>query len=253
MLMRPIARFCVRNGVTIQQLIDAGKIALVEAARESLEVATKKTNVSRIAVMTGIHRRDVLRLTAQEVDSGEPVSLINRIVGLWEQHPEFVGPDGKPRVLTCEGEFNEFRKLARQVSQDLNHGTLIFELERIGVAKRTTKGLRLVNAALSIRRDDAQAYQLLAMDVDDLLNAVQDNVSTQNDIPHLHARTEYDNVPVEHIPEVRNWILNEGGKFHERLRNFIARFDRDANPKVSGTGRARVMVGTFSRTTGDKQ
>ena len=55
----PIARFLLRFGMTANEFGNLCRSAFVRAAAEEFERAGKKPNQSRIAVRTGLHRREV--------------------------------------------------------------------------------------------------------------------------------------------------------------------------------------------------
>lgn len=246
-IIRPVARFCIKHSLTIKELLEAAKIAMLEIAEEELERSGEKVNVSRLSVLTGIHRRDVMRLTREGDKLDDSQNLISRILGQWEHDPRFLTSSGSPRVLSLDGEDSEFKQLVELISKDLNPGTVLFQLERTGLVERSTRGLKLLRKVQSLQNDLAGGYQLLAADVEELSLAVQENLEGHQDIPHLHARTEYDNIFVKDIPEVRAWLLKEGSAFHERARDYLSKFDKDLNPSRSDPAGSKVVVGTFSR------
>ena len=246
-IIRPVARFSIKHSLTIKELLEAAKIAMLEIAEEELARGGEKVNVSRLSVLTGIHRRDVMRLTREGDKLEDSQNLISRILGQWEQDPRFVTASGAPRVLSVDGEDNEFKELVELISKDLNPGTVLFQLERTGLVERGPRGLKLLRKVQSLQDDIAAGYQLLASDVEELSLAVQENLEGSLETPHLHARTEYDNLFVKDIPEVRSWLLKEGTAFHERARTFLSKFDKDLNPSRKDPAGSRVVVGTFSR------
>ena len=245
LMLKPIARFCVRHSLTVRELLEAAKIALIEAAEEDMQTAKEKVNVSRLSVVTGIHRRDVMRLTQEAAEQAgeQPANLVTRIIGQWEQDKRFHSSAGKPKPLSDE----EFKQLVYLISQDLNAGTVLFQLERLGIVEKTKAGLRLVKKALSLQDDARQGYLLMARDLNDLGAAVQENLGGGRELPHLHARTEYDNVFQTSVPIIQRWLLEEGQSFHERLRRFLSKHDKDVNPSRGGDAGTRVIVTTYSR------
>jgi hypothetical protein len=65
---------------------------------------------------------------------------------------------------------------------------------------------------------------------------------------NLHARTVFDNVQVENLPELKRWIRTEGHEFHRRLREKLAELDNDINPQADRQGKkVAVVVGSFGR------
>jgi hypothetical protein len=55
----------------------------------------------------------------------------------------------------------------------------------------------------------------------------------------------YDNIPQEHIAAVRAAARKRGESAIDALVHDLAAHDRDATPRVDGTGRFRAMVGIY--------
>ena len=246
-LFKPVVRFAYRRGWKIQQLLELLKISLLTVAEEDIRHQGTEANVSRLSVATGLHRRDVMRLWRDESPPKTADNLLTKIIGQWQGARRFLTPRGKPRILSFEGRESEFAELVASITQDINSYTILFELERADLVERTDKGLRLKRPAFTPTREDIeQGLQLLTSDVDDLVQAVEENLYAPQSVPNLHIKTEYDNVPREAVPKIRELLINEGAAFHEKMRSLLAQSDRDINPKATGTGRARVAVGAFS-------
>lgn len=246
-VMKPVVRLCLRNSLHVQDVIESVKIAFIDAAREELESQEQKVNVSRLAAMTGMHRRDVMRIFRDEEVKEAPQGLVSRVIGHWQQNPKFQTKSGKARVLTFEGEDAEFQDLVKSVSNDLHPGTVLFELERIGAIKKVRGGVKLIARAYVPKGNLKEGLKLLANDTEDLMSAVENNLFEEKVVPNLHAKTEYDFIDPEAVPKIREWMLREGSALHQKARNFLAKFDTETNPNydepVAGV---RVVLGSFS-------
>lgn len=247
-MLQPIVRFCFRHSIAVQEIVETLKSTLIKVAGQMLEEQGEKVNVSRLSVITGLHRRDVIRLfkadTAQSRE--QPVNLISRIIGQWEQDGRFSTKSGKPRVLSYDGPESEFVQLVHLVSSDLHPGTILFQLERLKLVTRSKGGLQLLQGKFDVRLDLDRGYQTMAYDVNTLIDAVSENLSSYEESPHLHARTEYDNVFIQDLPTIKQWVLKEGAAFHKRARSYLSKFDKDINPHIKKEGGASVVIGTFS-------
>ncbi|WKZ56242.1 MAG: DUF6502 family protein [Bdellovibrionota bacterium] len=252
MVLKPLLRVCMRSQCTFQSIVDVVKVAFVEAAVEEIERTSTKVNVSRISVLTGLHRKDVtkiFRAGKTVLRSTEP--LMTRIIGQWEQDRRFCGKSGRPRVLSCTGDDSEFSRLVRSVTDDVSPGTVLFELERSGVAVRTAHGLKLSRRTMPTKANERDKVELLGRDIGSMLQACDENLSGPPSPPHAHLRTEYDNVRVSDIPALRAFINRSSEAFHKRIRSFIAKHDLDIRPARNGEevqGGGRVVVTTFSHT-----
>jgi hypothetical protein len=246
-MLRPIVRLCLRYGLGIQDLLEAMKVVLLGVAQEELERAQEKVNVSRLSVVTGLHRRDVTRIMDDIGGPTESVNLVSRVVTQWENSEEYLTKGGKPKTLSYEGEASEFSKLVKQVTKDIHFKGVLLQLERLNMVERTSHGLRLSAGAHDVRKDMEKGYHVLSQDLEDLSMAVEANISLEDDLPNLHARTEFDNIFVDALPEIRQWLLKEGSSFHQRARTFLSQFDRDVNPHIRNEAGQKVVITSFSR------
>ena len=247
-MLRPITGFCLARGIRFQDFVEIAKENFVASAKDQLDVRGLDASLSRVSAMTGLQRPEVRRLLARK-GSKDPKDLITRIVGQWERDRRFLDKRGKPKRLTTIGPSSELRKLVRLVSKDLNPHTVRFELERLGLITMEGDMARLAQVEFIAQGDPVKALQFGAEDVHDLLSAVQENAFISAERPNLHARTQYDNIPDQHLPAIKARLLQLGKQFHTQVRDLLSRFDRDINPSVRGeTGRNRVIVGTFSHT-----
>lgn len=140
-VLRPLARLAIDHGVQFGQLEELMKRAMIDAAIRSAEQPGRERAVpaSRISVMTGIHRKDVRRLTeapgldAVRADSTLAAMLFTRwMTGAAWQH------DGRPRVLPRRPPADggpSFESLARGTTTDVHPRTLLDELARLGLVE----------------------------------------------------------------------------------------------------------------------
>ena len=253
-LMKPVVRFCLRRSIGIQEFYSVAKIVFVSVADEEIGKTTSKINVSRISVMTGLNRGEVHRLYREkEPAPTQPLSLLGRVIGQWRHDPRFTTKAGEPRLLSFEGEGSEFQDLAHSVSKNVNHGTIFFELKRIGAVEETPKGLKLLKQIYGMGSDPKKGFELLAHDVDTMFNSIEENIEGEPKISNLHISTEYDNIVAKQMPVIRGWLITEGKAFHKKVRKFLSKYDKDVNPKLAKEhGGARVSVSAFSFTADKK-
>jgi Family of unknown function (DUF6502) len=249
LLLKPIIHFCVSNNIRLQEFEEIAKLSFIDVAKEKLEEQGESSSQSRLSVITGIHRRDINRLYVQKAEPKLSHNLLTRVIGQWRTDPEYLSKGRIPKALSVDGKESQFIDLVQSVSREANPYAVLFELERIGLVSRTEEGLTLRAEGFVPTGDAEQGLLLLARDASDLLAAVQDNVIDGVVPPHLHISTEFDNIPPSALLAIKQWFLDEGGKFHDRARRYLMKFDRDVSTttKKTESGRIRAVVGTFSR------
>ena len=246
-MLRSIIGFCLKRSINIQELLECAKSVYITEASKDILSRGEKPNISRLSVMTGMHRRDVMRILDGEDLLDRDTSIPSRVIGQWEQDKRFTTKTGQPRVITCDGDNSEFSRLVRAVSKDVHAGSVLFELLRTETVQREKNGIKLNKRVDSVRGDPEKGFRLLGNDVSDLIGAAEENIVSPDEIVNLHGRTEYDNIFEDKIPEIRKWLLKEGSAFHRRARAFLAKFDKDINTHVKKPAGAKVVLGTFSR------
>jgi hypothetical protein len=184
-VLRPLARMAIDHGVQFNQLEELTKQAMVEAALQAVrdEVGTGAAPISRLSVISGIHRKEVKRLVEtpdlSAVRSEQtPASEVHT---RWATMPEWLDADGSPRALPRrpqEAGIPSFETLARSVTTDVHPRTLLDELLRLGRVEinASTDMVRLRGDSLV---PDGRIEALLAFagaSVGDHLAAVRENL-----------------------------------------------------------------------------
>lgn len=250
LMLRPLVKFCMKGSHSLGEFLQVLKIVYVELAAEEMERSKQRISHSKLSIMTGVHRQDVKRIYEDgEVFTKKVPSLIPRIISTWESHADFTTKSNKPKVLRYDGESGEFAELVFFVSKNLHPGTILFELERTGMVSREGNKVRLTHDLYRNATQEEDRFHHLALNVETLLNAAEENLFEEQPIRNVNLRTDFDNIFVERIPAIRAWLLEESKIFHKRVREFLSQYDKDVNPDPSSdTAGARVVLGTYSVT-----
>lgn len=246
-VLGPVVTLCLRFGLKLQELIEVAKGSLVHAAMQRLTAEGAPLRTTALSLMTGVHRKDVDRIRLDAPPPPSQSNLIMKIMGLWQSHPDYITKQGLPRVLSESDEHDEFGALVRRVSKEINPKTIIRELERMSAIERTPRGIRLKDESFVPEGDWQSGWKIAEADMEDFLRCVEENIFTPQQPKHLHARTSYDNIDPAQLPEIKKWLVHEGLLFHQRVREYLSKHDKDTNPyhQFEGPG-ARVVVSAFS-------
>ena len=138
-LLQPLARIFLRFGRGYREFSELSKAAFVAVAAEDYGVHGRPTNVSRIAAMTGLTRKEVSRIRkrideckAAVTDRGTP---LREVLSAWRLSDEFRGENGEPAILPLTGKRGSFQSLVRQFAGDIPEGAMRKELQRIGAVR----------------------------------------------------------------------------------------------------------------------
>lgn len=230
-LLKPLLRLALRQGIYLQEFFEVAKRAAVDAAYDELVEQNLKVTTSALSLRTGLRRREVDRIFKREESKETPPSIAARVVGNWTIYDKFKRKSGGGRTLTFKGEDSEFGELVRTVSLDIHPGIVLRELETAGAVKRSARGLALVKQHFDARNDWAAANEILARDVQNLIEAVTENVNSDQDTPNLHGTTYFVNIEPQDLDKIKNWVVKEGSKFHKKVRTYIGKFYRELSPE----------------------
>lgn len=248
LMLRPIVRFALKGSHTVTEFIEIVKTVFVQIAEEELRKSTEKVNVSRISVLTGVHRRDVDRIfNAAAPPRRQTTNVVMRVIGQWEQNRRFRSSAGKPKVLTYKGDDSEFHVLVRSIDRSVHPGTVLFELKRAGLVEESSHGLKLLKPVYRLNRDLSAGFEVIAEDTETLMQAAIENIfGGGQEERNLHIRTEYNNLFKEDLPTIRAWFLREGKKFHKRAREFLSKYDKDVSPVATKEAGGKAVITAFS-------
>lgn len=246
-LLTPLVRILLRQGVSVGAVTDLLKRVYVTVAERDFTVPGRKQTTSRIAVLTGLHRKEVARLRRLPADSpdalDERYNRAARVVSGWMRDDAFRRTDGEPADLALESP-DGFPALVQRYSGDMPVRAVLDELERTGAVEQTGDGVvRLVQRGYVPAVDEAQKLQILGTDTRDLLATIDHNLEAPPGKARFQRKVVYDNVPEEFAEEFRALAARRSQELLEELDRWLAERDRDRVPDTHGTGRVRLGLG----------
>lgn len=137
LMLKPLVRLLIAQGVTHAEFAETAKEVYVESALRDFEIEGK-VNKSRIAILTGLTRKEVKnvidRVLTQD-SQDKKYSRPERVLAGWFNDPIYTGPYGIPLELPYvsgnEGE-PSFTELVRSYSGDMAPKQMLRELLRSG-------------------------------------------------------------------------------------------------------------------------
>ncbi len=181
-MLRPLARWLVRNGVQYTSFAAALKGLFIEAARDELEAAGARLTDSAISVLSGVHRRDIRTGRDGGRDSafeGAPKtpSVASQVYTRWLTDPAYRDAANQPMALPRGGAAPSFETLAREVSSDVHPRTLLSEMLRLALIESDGDAVRPCAEAFLPRQGLAEDAAMFAANVGDHLAAAVHNLS----------------------------------------------------------------------------
>lgn len=248
-LLRPLVKLLLRNNIPYGAFSELVKKTYVDVAEQEFLVGEKKQTKSRIATITGLTRREVVRL--METQFYDNVNLIERynraarVVAGWVRDFRFTDENGEPAELDYDGDGDTFSRLVFAYSGDVPPRAVLDELKNVGVIEKDGKKVRLLSRAYVPAASCDEKLAILGTDVSNLITTIDHNIYHTNEKPYFQRKVFYDNLPQEVIPKLQSLVRDHGQKLIELLDQWMAQYDRDRNPQSTGTGRVAAGVGIF--------
>ncbi len=247
-LLRPLARILLRNGIPYATFADLAKRVYVDVAGDEFGIPGRKQSISRIAIITGVSRKEVSRvLSLPEPRAEAEAQQYNRaarVISGWRRDRDFLNAQNQPAELRIEGSGASFQALVRRFSGDVPFRAVLDELLRVGAIERVGKdSIRLIQRAYLPKTDEAAMLEILGTDVNDLITTIDHNLTVQESF--FQRKVAYDNLPREIIQELRQLSASRSQALLEEMDRWLAQRDRDTNSAVRGSGRIRAGIGIY--------
>lgn len=249
-LLPPLVRLLLRNGMAAKSFYESVKLAYVVVARDEFGINGKQATTSRIAILTGLTRKEVQALLDMPVkwddQYEDEYNRAARVITGWLRDPDFGDGNGHPSPLRMVGKRLSFKALVKRYSGDIPVRAMLDELLRVGAVKR----LRDERIALAVRgyipqKGMDQRLAILGQDASDLLATIDHNLYGNPSRPRLQRKVMYDNVPVDAVEAFQSIAQARAQEMLEGLDRWLSHRDRDVNPTVKGKGRVRVGLGVY--------
>jgi len=248
-MLRPLVRLLLRNGMPYRSFSEIAKRVYVDVAAAEFGIPGRKPSKSRVAVLTGLTRKEVLRVARRsspdDLGAAQRYHRAARVVAGWVRDARFHRPSGRPADLAFGANGASFRELVRSYSGDAPARAVLDELLRVGAVERTSEGkIRLLERSYVPKTGDIEKIGILGVDTAHLIATIDHNIQ-QAEAPYFQRKVSYDNLPEEALGELRRLASGRSQALLEKLDRWMSARDRDVNPGVRGTGRKRAGIGIY--------
>lgn len=224
-LFRPVARIGLRHGLAVHDVLEVLKCAYVDVAREDYGLRGRPTSKSRIATLTNLTRTEVARLVErdrQQLEQAGTSHPLYRLVNRWLSDPQWQDGNGNPAVLEVDGECG-FTSLVHDHGGDIPWQTLLRELERLGIAERTDKGIQLVKRGfVPASEDEAAGLPFIGEDAAALLDTMDHNLSAKQTQRRFQRKVVFSGLTEAGLRRLQERALAEGQALLESLDGELA-------------------------------
>jgi hypothetical protein len=257
--LKPVARWLLRSGVTWKEFAELSRDVFVDTAFEGFGIRGRPTNVSRVALLTGLSRRDVRRVrehgvTGASTSAEESLNHASRVLSGWHLDPDFLESDGRPRVLAAVEGDASFEVLMKRYAGDIPATALVKELLKSGSIERLESGAyRVLRRYYMPRQMDGHAAERAGSVLADIATTLEHNLSRGlRDPSRFEGRAQSRQVDPRNLPAFRAFVEREAQGLLERVDEWLA--SHEAETTTEGAAMVRLGVGVYAiqdQMTGD--
>lgn len=252
-LLVPLARLLLKRGMAYGEASELLRRAYVAAAQRHEGVPGRKQTASRIAVLTGLTRKEVSRLLGrtEAPPASEArrlgVNRAARVLSAWVREEPTTDAAGDPLPLPFEAEQGpSFAELVRRHSGDMPARAVLDELLRVGAVRALDDGRFLpMERGYVPKTDPVEKLAILGSDVADLIATIDHNLDDDVETPFFQRKVAYDRLPASFMPALRERVRREAQKLLEQLDREMSAADLDDRAQSAETRKTRAMVGIY--------
>lgn len=223
LVLRPIVKMLLRYGIGYNEFAETVKVTFVDVASSEFGIRGRPTNISRVAVMTGLTRKEVRRLRSRIENRDDAFTVrstpITEVLTRWHSEIEFLDKRGHPSVLPFSEGHNSFSELVKRFGGDVPPGAIRTEMKRMGLVDESADG------ALAVKSRSVHPLDSTDNLMTSLVHCAYPLLST------IARNTEPGSVPGEGNPQFSTYSLSINPSDRTRLRRISG--DRLAEAAVS--------------------
>lgn len=231
-LMGPLVRILLRQGISYAEFSEVAKAVYVEVALKDFKVSGRKATRTRIAVMTGLTRKEVKRVIDEAIkerfELKTSFNRLGRVLVGWHTDADFTGPYGMPLELQYEtGNPNEptFSVLVKRHSGDMSPRSILDELVRVGAIRETDVGwFRVMRREYIPEAQGTHTFERTGVVVRNFVNTVEFNMTKLAPGKGRFERhvTADDGIRREDLPKFDHYLRERCQVLLEEIDNWLA-------------------------------
>ena len=230
MMLKPLVKLLISQGVSHGDFSEAAKDVYVEVAIRYFDKSAK-VNQSRIAILTGLTRKEVKNVIDRAMRSepyGKDFSRPSRVLAGWHSDPRYLGPYGVPLEIpyesTVSGGTPSFVDLVKTYSGDMAPRPMLKELMRIGaVVESENKALKVLRRDFIPEALSGELVERLGEVTHNFFSTAARNIEKRGPEDGLFERIVFaeNGVTPNTVVLFDEFVKKRGQEFLEELDNWL--------------------------------
>jgi hypothetical protein len=260
-LMGPLVRILLRQGISFAEFSEVAKAVYVEIALRDFKVVGRKTTRTRIAVITGLTRKEVKRVIDEGVKERYELKTnynrLGRVLVGWHTDPDFTGPYGLPLELQYEAASSDeltFSALVKRHSGDMSPRSILDELIRVGAVRETDAGwYRVLRREYIPEAQGVHNFERVGAVIRSFINTVDTNMTKTAPGKGIFERRAVadDGIRKQDVAKFDRYLRSRCQEMLEEIDNWLTNLpkpDIDKGDEIVRTG-----VGVYHYMTSEEE
>jgi len=251
LLLKPLVRILLRAGIGFANFAEWAKFAYIEIAEDEFALNNRSQSTSRIAILTGMHRKEVARIRNELKHdnpefSSQPANRAERVVHAWLKEADYLDEHGAPKVIAITGSVPSFDKLAQKSSGDIHTTTVLEELLRIDAVTLVGEGeIRLNTKGYFPEAHSNEQLDIFGQSAFDLLSTLDNNIDPDSSSLKLQRSVTYHHLTPEVLEQFQQFSRLESEKFLNTLNDWLSKHDLTQEQQQKTSAHYRAGIGVY--------
>jgi len=245
-----VIRFLLKNGVTWSEFSELSKDTYVSIARDDYGIQGRPTNNSRVAMLTGLSRREVARVRDQLLDGSERSqqlqgNRISQILTGWHMDSEFADK-GRPNDLLQTGPTGSLAALLKRYAGDLPHGAIRKELQQRELIEELDDGrLRVLKRDYVFSKIDPEIVRQMGVALHDHAATLEHNLDNEQiSEPRFEAMADNHSLSPRTYKAFCQIVETRGLDFLQEIDNWLSENELETDSDAENAT-VRMGVGVY--------
>lgn len=247
-MLRPLAKILLRYELSHGEFAELAKRSYVDAVYRYFSIPNRKKTYSRAAVLTGLNRKDIVRLAKlgeeKVLQSKGAVNRATRVIGGWLSDSDFL-ENNEPKVLPLKGSEASFESLVARYSGDITARAILDELIRVGaVTKQDKHTVSLNHHGYIPQSSEQEKIDIFSTHVADLLSTAAHNLGCASKDTRFQRQVTYEDLPESVIADFQHYSHEKNLELLLDFNRWLAAKKESVKP-APGEPTGRVGVGIY--------
>ncbi len=248
-ILEPLAHLMLKYNISHSEFSELARRSYVKMAFKYFTIPNRKKTNSRVSVITGLSRPEVIRLARQTEDEEPitkgPLNRATRVIGGWLQDPDFIDDNNQPRELLLRGEVNSFNELVTRYSGGITARAILDELLRVEAVSLIDKQtVKLKHHGYVPINSESEIIEMVSKHAGDMLGTIVHNLSSEPDDRYFQRQVSYIDIPESIDKEFKILCHEKSLEMILELNHWLAEKKKTTQTQ-SGETKSRVGLGIY--------